>query len=305
MDKLSGIRAFVRVVDEGGFAAAARQLGLSRSQINRAVINLEEEMGVQLLHRTTRKVSPTATGEKFYDRCTFILSDLEEAEKEAMDVQANPKGIMRINAPMTFGTMHLGPAIADFMVAYPEIRISLTLSDRFVDPMEDGFDMTVRITQRQELAALVDHEVIETRRVICASPAFLEKYGMPETSADLRDLPCLHYGTLAKGASWKLRGPDGEKNIAVNGVLCSNNAEILRDAALKDLGITLLPTFTIGPALRDGRLVQILDDYKAPPIFLTLLYPPNRYHSAKLKLLIDFLYDRFGENPVWEQTRRQ
>lgn len=302
MDKLSSIRAFVKVVDEGGFAAAARALNQSRSQVNRSVINLENEMGVQLLQRTTRKVAPTATGEAFYDRCHRVLSDLEEAEQEAMDVHSNPRGMLRINAPMTFGTMHLGPALADFMVTYPEIRISLTLSDRFVDPLEEGFDMTLRITERQELASLVDHEVIEARRVIVASPDFLTRHGTPQTAAELRNLPCLHYGSFAKGNSWKLQGPDGQRNVTVNGVLCSNNAEILRDAALRDLGIALIPTFIIGKELQAGRLITILDDYRAPPIYLTLLYPPNRHHSAKLRLLIDFLYDRFGENPEWEQT---
>ena len=202
---------------------------------------------------------------------------------------------------MTFGTMHLGPALADFMVTYPDIRISLTLSDRFVDPLEEGYDMTLRITERQEQTALIDHEVVEAKRVICASPAFLATHGLPETIAQLSQLPCLHYGTLSKGSRWKLKGPDGEKSVSVNGVLCSNNAEILRDAALKGLGIGLLPTFSIGPELKSGRLVPILGQYHPPPIYLTLLYPPSRHQSAKHRLIIDFLYDRFGNQPYWDQ----
>ena len=300
MDKLAALRAFAAVVEEGSFAAAARAMGLSRSQVNRAVINLENDLGVQLLHRTTRNVSPTMPGEQFHSRCTALLGELREAEEEIREVQTEPRGELRINAPMSFGTLHLGPAVADFMRLYPEIRISLVLSDRFVDPLEEGYDLTLRITGRREQSALIDHEVIETRRVLCAAPGLLSARGTPERLEDLGALPCLHYGSKLRGNRWKLEGPDGERTIAVNTVLCADNAEVLRDAALRELGVALLPTFIIGRELQEGRLQPILPQWRSMPIFLTLLYPPLRHRSGKLRVLIDFLYDRFGRHPVWE-----
>ena len=299
MDKLSALQAFVKVVEHKGFAAAARQLNLSRSQVNRAVINLENDLGVQLLHRTTRKVAPTATGEGFYQRCRTILSDLQEAEHAAMDIQAKPAGILRINAPMTFGIMHLSPAITDFMHLYPDIRIDLNLSDRFVDPLEEGYDMTVRISSRYELGALIDHEVIQVGRVICASNKFLSRNDTLTSPTQLRTLPCLHYGTLSKSNSWRLIGPDGEKIYSVNAVLCANNAQPLKDAVLGGLGLAMLPKFVIAQELAKGDLTPVLPNYRPIPIYLTLLYPPNRHYATKLKILIQFLYERFGDNPEW------
>ena len=299
MDKLSALNAFVKVVEHRGFAAAARQLNLSRSQVNRAVINLENELGVQLLHRTTRKVAPTATGEGFYQRCRAIIADLLEAEHAAMDIQAKPAGILRINAPMTFGIMHLSPAMTDFMQLYPDIRIDLNLSDRFVDPLEEGYDMTVRISSRYELGALIDHEVTQVDRVICASDKFLARYGTPTSPMQFRNLPCLHYGTLSKSNSWRLIGPDGEKTYSINAVLCANNAQPLKDAVIGGLGLAILPKFVIAKELAAGDVIPVLPSYQSIPIYLTLLYPPNRHHSTKLKILIQFLYERFGDRPDW------
>src|SRR4028119_931503 len=165
MDKFDSIRAFTQVVVSSGFAAAAREMGLSRSQVNKLVISLENELGVQLLHRSTRVVTPTESGLAFHERCVEILASLEEAERSITQLQAEPRGRLRVNGPMTFGTMHLAPALADFLVQYPDLQVQLTLNDRFVDPIEEGFDVTVRIAEPQETASLIVHQLMPVERV--------------------------------------------------------------------------------------------------------------------------------------------
>jgi DNA-binding transcriptional LysR family regulator len=300
MDTFASLRAFTRVVEEGGFAAAARTLGLSRAQVNKSVIALEARLGVHLLNRTTRKVAATAAGEDFYRRARAILNDLAEAEAAVQDDRDEPRGELRINAPMSFGTLHLGPAVADFMLRYPKIRIELVLDDRFVDPVAEGFDVTLRIAEPAPVTSLIDHRIVEAKCVICASPDLLGRLGAPRTPRNLADAPCLHYGHLPAGNIWRLSGPGGTVETRVKGMLCSNNGEVLRQAALKGLGFALLPTFIVGTDLRAGGLVAVLHEYKAPRIFLTLLYPPNRHLSAGLRVFIQFVYDRFGDRPYWD-----
>jgi DNA-binding transcriptional LysR family regulator len=294
MDKFECMRAFTRVVAAGGFAAAAREMGMTRSAVNKLVINLENDLGVQLLHRSTRQVSPTETGLAFYQRCLAILADLEEAEQSVIQLHAEPRGKLRVNAPMSFGTLHLAPAIADFLIRYPEVQVQLTLSDRFIDPIEEGFDVTVRIAQPQPIASLVVHELALVQRVLCASPAYLRQHGVPNHPTDLRHHSCLHYGHFATENQWTLIGSEGEQTISIQGVLCSNNGEVLRDAALGGLGITLLPTFIIEKDLNQGRLQVVLPDFSPPELKIYVLYPINRHLSTKTRLLVDFLQERLG-----------
>ena len=300
MDKLASLKSFVRVVEEGSFASAARAIGQSRSQVNRAVAALEDDLGVQLLNRTTRKVSVTPSGQAFYQRAKAILSDLGDAEDSIREHRDHPSGDIRINAPMSFGTLHLGPALVDFARTYPDIRVELSLDDHFIDPVADGFDMTVRISRPTETLALIDHEIVPMRRVLCASPEFIRTHGEPADIRDLARLPCLHYGNLPSGARWKMTGPDGPVAVQVNGVFCCNNAEVLRDAALAGLGIAELPTFIAGPELQTGRLVSVLCDYAPGPLSLYLLYPPSRQLAARIRLLVEFIQDRFGDQPRWD-----
>ena len=296
MDKFESIRAFAQVVVSGGFAAAAREMGLSRSAVNKLVINLENELGVQLLHRSTRRVNPTETGLAFYERCVAILADLSEAELAVSRLQAEPRGVLKINAPMSFGTLHLGPAVADFMVQYPDLRIQLTLEDRFVDPIAEGFDVVVRIAELPKPASLVVHAIAPVQLVLCAAPAYLERYGAPEHPTELRDRTCLHYGYLATGNQWNLIGPEETHSVSVSGLLCSNNGEVLRDAAVKGLGIALLPDFIVSQALQQGTLQPILSNYHPPAISICVLYPINRHLSTKVRLFVEFLKQRFGED---------
>lgn len=300
MDKFSAMGAFVKVVEAGSFAEAARQLGQSRSQINRLVINLEDELSVTLLNRTTRSVSLTPIGAAYWQRAKAILDDLQETENTVRASHDQAIGEIRVNAPMSFGTLHLGPAIADFMKRYPQIRVQLILSDEMLDPVASGFDMTLRIAEPSGSLALIEHIIAPVTRILCCSPAFFGSLSKVVTIDSLKELPCLHYGNLPSGNQWKLTGPDGLHQIRVNGVLCSNNAEVLCQAAVAGLGIALLPTFITGEELKKRRLQTILDDYESPPISLCLLYPPNRHLSARNRLFVKFMQNRFSEQPVWE-----
>ncbi|MBE9068269.1 LysR family transcriptional regulator [Leptolyngbya cf. ectocarpi LEGE 11479] len=293
MDKFAAMQAFVQVVEANGFAAAARLMGLSRSAVNKLVITLETELGVRLLQRSTRRVTPTATGMAFYERCLSILTDLEEAELAVSQAQVEPVGPLRINAPMTFGTLHLGPVLAEFMVQYPGVQVQLTLEDRFVDPVAEGFDLTVRIAQPETSPRLVVHELAQLSRLLCAAPSYLQHRGMPRSVEELSHHSCLAYGELAGRHEWLLEGPAGESRVVVNGVMCSNNGEVLRDAAIRGLGIVLLPEFIVQQSLEQGSLQEILVDCRPQALSLWIMYPTNRHLSTKVQLLTTFLQERF------------
>jgi DNA-binding transcriptional LysR family regulator len=299
MDKLTSIKTFTKVVQHGSFAAAARELRLSRSAVSKYVIELEQELGVQLLTRTTRSVTPTEHGQAYYERCRAILSDLEEADLAVTRLQTEPRGLLRINAPMSFGTHHLGPAIAHFMERYPQLQIQLVLSDQQIDPVQEGFDVTVRIADLPS-SSLIARRIAPALRVVCAAPSYLERRGTPKHPDDLRRHDCLAYGHLATGNQWKLTGSDGEHWIHIPWTLCTNNAEVLRDAAVRGRGIALLPTFIAGADLQQGSLRTVLADYKAPEISVYAIYPQTRHLSVKVRLFIDFLVERFGSRPYWD-----
>jgi len=290
MDKFESMQAFVQVVDAGGFAAAARHMGLSRSAVNKLVLNLEDALQVQLLQRTTRKVTPTPTGLAFYERCVAILADLEEAELAVSQLQTEPKGQLRINAPMTFGTRYLSPVIAQFLQQYPDLHVELSLSDRLIDPIDEGFDVTVRIAQPPKTASLIAQELFPAPVILCAAPHYLAERGVPTSPIELTQHDCLAYGHIATDNQWTLIQADGDEHkVTASGTLCANNGEVLRDAAVQGLGITLLPRFIVKDDLKSGRLQQILSAYEAPKISVYLLYPINRHLSTKVRLLTDFL----------------
>src|SRR5262245_41166855 len=294
MDKLTSLKAFTKVVQHGSFAAAARSLRLSRSAVSKYVIDLEQELGVQLLNRTTRSAAPTENGRAYYERAVAILADLEEADLAVARLHAEPRGLLRVNAPMSFGTLHLGPALAEFMEKYAELQIQLTLSDEQIDAVHEGFDVTLRIAELAS-SSLIARRLLGVARVFCASPAYVERHGAPEHPKDLKNHQCLTYGFLATGNQWKLVGPDGEHWIPVPWKLCANNAEVLEQAALKGNGIALLPTFIAAAALSAGDLVPVLERYRAPDIALYAIYPPTRHLSSKVRLFIDFLVPRFSD----------
>jgi DNA-binding transcriptional LysR family regulator len=241
---------------------------------------------------------PTENGQAYYERCRAILADLEEADLAVTRLQSEPRGLLRINAPMSFGTLHLGRAVADFMERYPQLQIQLVLSDQLIDPVQEGFDVTLRIADLPS-SSLVARRIAPAVRVVCAAPSYLERRGVPKHPDDLRHHDCLAYGHLATGNQWKLVGADGDHWIRIPWTLCTN-AEVLRDAAVCGRGIALLPTFIAGADLQDGRLRTILPDYKPPEISIYTVYPQTRHLSVKVRLFIDFLVERFGGRPHWD-----
>lgn len=299
MDKLDAMRAFAKVVSLGSYAEAGRALGLTRSAISKAVMELEQTLGARLLDRTTRRVGPTEAGLAYYERCVDIIARVEETEMQVSHMHQEPRGVLKINAPASFGALYLGPAIADFMAIYADLKIELTLNDRFIDPIEEGVDVTIRIASLAD-SSLVARKLAPARRVLVASPDYIGQRGAPAGLDDLARHKCLVYGHTTLLQRWQLTDGDETVQVAVNSTLCSNNGDILRAAALAGHGIAALPTFLVGPDIREGRLSVVLP--KHPPTALTIhaLYTPNRYLAAKTRVLINFLVARFGDRPSWD-----
>ena len=291
MDKFESMIAFVTVVKEAGFAAAARKMQVSRSAVNKLVINLENHLGVQLLYRTTRQVTPTDNGLAFYERCLEILSSLEEAELAVSQQHSEPKGNLKINAPMSFGISFLGQKIADFMTRYREIKIQLTLEDRFVDPIAEGYDLLIRISSPLQSPSLIVHPITTITRILCAAPSYLLSKGIPADAQDLKTHSCLHYGYLATGGRWQFIYEGEEQFVSIDGAFCSNNGEVLRDAALKGLGIVQLPKFMVEKELKRGDLQIVLPTYQLPELTLYVVYPVNRHMSKKVQLFTQFIQE--------------
>jgi DNA-binding transcriptional LysR family regulator len=297
MDKLTSLRAFVKVVETANFSEAGRRLRISRSAVSKYVAELEQDLGVQLLSRTTRRVMPTENGQTYYERAIAILADLDAADQAVTQSQAKPRGLLRVNAPMSFGTMQLGPAIAEFMKLYPDLQIQLALSDEHVDPVQDGLDVTLRIAEL-ESSSLIARKLMPIDRIVCASPEYLQKHGTPKHPSDLRNHACLTYGYLSTGNQWKLSGKDGDHWINPRWTLCANNAEVLRDAAVSGRGVAVLPVFIAEAALKSGELQSFLSDYKTPPLTLYAIYPPTRHLATKVRLFIDYLVKRFSKAAI-------
>jgi len=302
MDKLDAMNAFVKVVASGSFAEAARRLGLTRSAVSKAVMELEQILGARLLDRTTRRVTPTEAGLAYYERAVGILSDVEETEIQISRLHDEPRGVLKINAPMSFGILYLGDAVADFMGRYPDVRCELSLTDRFIDPLEEGVDVTVRIGTLSD-SSLIARRLAPARLALVASPDYLKRAGRPQAPKDLRQHRCLTYGHMAATHRWHLQGAEETTTVAITGALCSNNGEVLRASALAGNGIANLPTFLVGPDIAAGRLVEVLPDFPPDALGIYALYTPNRYLAAKTRVFIDCLVARFGEQPAWDDFR--
>lgn len=297
MSELLQMRAFAAAVREGGLAAAGRQLGLTRSQVSKLVQALEQRLGVLLLVRTSRSLSLTDAGREYHERVADILARLAEAEQALAGRQLEAQGPLRVNAPMSFGLRLVAPLMAGFLARHPKVSVDLHLDDRVIDPLEAGFDVTVRV------AALADSSLVARRlcavpRVLCASPGYLARRGAPAEAEDLREHDCLHYGYLASGGEWLLaRSGEPPVAVAVRGRLCSNNADALQRLALDDGGIALLPRFVVGPDLAAGRLVEVLAGWVAPAIAAHALYLRAPRVPAKVRVFVDHLVAGLAATP--------
>ena len=293
MDKLEAMNALVKVVASGSYAEAARRLGLTRSAVSKGVMELEQMLGARLLDRTTRRVTPTEAGLAYYERCMAILAQIEETEAQISRLHDEPKGILKVNAPMSFGTLYLGEAVANFMIRYGDLKVELILTDRFIDPLEEGADITVRIGQLTD-SSLIARRIAPARIVLVASPDYLKKHGTPQVPTDLIDHRCLSYGHTTSMQRWQLTEKGQPISVSIGSCMSSNNGDALRDAAVKGIGITSLPTFIVGEDIAAGRLKIVLPDNRPADLTIHALYAPNRYLAAKTRVFIDFLVDRFG-----------
>ncbi len=299
MDPLDGIAAFARVVDSGSFSAAARRLNVSKSAVSAHVQRLEERLGVRLLNRTTRRLSVTEAGAAYYRHCARILAEAEAAEQAASALQREPRGTLRVSAPDSFGWMHVAPAVPAFLKRYPNLAVDIKLSAAYVNLVDEGLDLAIRIGVLED-SALVVRKLAPSRQVLCAAPAYLKDRGMPQTPDDLVSHNCLCADLLSWGDEWRLAGKRGEVRVPVSGSFRSNNAEMLRTAALDGVGIAALPTWAVAEQLRSGMLRRVLTAWEAPVSTIYAVYPGNRLMSMKVRAFVDHLARCFGRAPYWD-----
>ena len=293
MDHLTDIAVFVRVVERGSFTLAADDLSLSRAVVSKYVSRLEERLGARLMHRTTRRLSLTEAGAALFEASRGALERIEEAEAAVAQYQSAPKGRLRVSAPMSFGILHLGGAVAEFSRAFPGVAIDLRLDDRFVNLVEDGIDVAVRIGELTD-SSLVARRLAKTQSVVCASPAYLAEHGEPETPEDLAGHSCLLYAYLSSANVWRFQGPDGRDiPVAVSGPLRANNGILLADAAAAGHGIVMGPSFYVAARIRTGELKRILVPYRLPELGIHAVYPQREYVPPKVRAFVDFLAERF------------
>lgn len=293
MDKFLEMKAFAAVVDAGSFVTAAEALELSRPSVSRIVADLEQRLAVRLLQRTTRRLSLTEEGRSFYTRCKAVLADIEAAEAELSSRSVAVQGQIRINVPVSFGLLCLAPLWPQFMARYPEVELDITLADRLVDLVDEGYDMAVRIA-RLPNSSLVSRKLGTTRMVLCASPGYLRKHGKPKSPQDLTRHAVLSYSLLATGDQWEFDGPQGPERVTVKPVMRSNSGDTCITAARKHRGIVYQPSFMVAQDLDSGQLVELLPQYRSTEFGIYALYPSRQHVSPRVRAMLDFLAQALG-----------
>lgn len=300
MDRLKAMETFVRVVREGSFAAASDQLGLSRAIVTKHVMQLEKQLGARLINRTTRRFSVTEIGQTYFDFCVRVLQDMAEQDALVNRLQEEPRGELKVLAPKSFGSLYLGNIVSDFMERYPEIRVTLMLSDvsmHGLDLVEHGFDLAIRV-QAPSDSSLVTRRIGALQWVLCASPAYLAAHGEPQTLDDLTRHKCLLHSKHGDGV-WHFDTSHGQQPVKVAGVISTNSVMVLHQVARNNMGIALLPTYCVGPDLATGALKQVLRDYAGPHESIYVLYPHRHLVATKIRLFIDFVAARISACP-WD-----
>lgn len=298
MDRLTSMAVFVKAADAGSFAAAAQAMGLSPQMVAKHVVFLEDRLGAALLHRTTRRQSLTDVGRAFYDRCKLVLAEAEAAESLARDMRSQPKGVLRVNAPVTFGAFSLAPFVTRYLARYPEMRIDLTLNDRFVDPLEEGVEVMLRIGEISD-ASLVAHPLAPYRLIACAAPAYLARRGMPRTPAELERHDCLAYAYWSPSppCRWQFSRDGKTEEVRADGRIRSNDWKALLHAALEGYGVTLGPESVLNGEIAAGRLVRVLPDYQGPARPMHVVYPAGRRPTVKVRSFVEAVIEEFGTAP--------
>ncbi|WP_342249128.1 LysR family transcriptional regulator [Sphingomonas sp. OTU376] len=308
MDLLAGIKAFLSVADEGGFAPAARKAGVATSSLTRQVDGLEEHLSTVLLNRSTRSVTLTPAGEDYYLRAVRIIADLDDANRSMNEREGTPRGLLRVSLPVAFARLHVSPIIPDFLRGSPEVELELVMSDQPVNLVEDRIDIAIRLGSL-ESSSLIARKLAPHRRLLCASPAYLAEHGTPSRPADLARHNCLTFSYASGDRTWRFARQGKEEIVRVRGTVRANHSETLREVAVAGVGMLLMPTWLVGEDIAAGRLCRVLPEWEAdigrtsPAASdggIYALYHADRRTSAKLRAFIDFLEARFGSPPYWE-----
>lgn len=297
MDRFQEMASFVSVVDAGSFVGAADASGLSKAALSRHVATLEQRLGVRLLNRTTRRLSLTDDGQRFHARARELLGTLEEIESEASSSTSEATGLLRINAPLTFGVRHLAPLWGRFAQRHPKVSLDISLNDRVVDLVEEGYDLAVRITDLPS-SQLVSRKLASTRIVACASPHYLQAHGHPAHPRELAQHRVVAYSYFSSRDEWTFEGPDGQVSVRTRPFMQSNNGDTCRMAALDGQGIILQPDFLIGGDLASGELVEVMPQYRAGEIGIHVVYASRKHLPGKTRMMVDFLVEAFRK-PGW------
>jgi DNA-binding transcriptional LysR family regulator len=296
---LQEITVFTRIVGTGSLSAAARDLGMSPAVVSRRLAALETRLGVRLVNRTTRSLHLTDEGAAYFETCNRVLADIAEADAAVSAGRAEPRGILRVALPASFGNQHVAPLVPKFAERYPAVQLALSLSDRNVNVVEEGFDLAIRIADLAD-SSLAARKLAPNRRVVCASPAYLSRYGTPLTPEDLAQHNCL---ATDFAMNWDYRAPNGKRgSVRVSGRYACDNWEVLREWALAGLGVALKSTWDVRRHLEDGSLVSLLPGYTfATDVAIYAVYPHRRHLPAKTRAFIEFLAESFGPEPYWDR----
>ena len=299
MDRFLEMQTFNAVVDAGSFVKAADALAMSKAAVSRYVADMETRLGVRLLHRTTRRLSLTGEGQVFYARCKDLLAELDEAEAEITSRSKAASGLLRVNAPVTFGILHLAPLWGMFKALNPEVTLDITLADRVVDLVEEGYDVAIRIATLDS-STLVSRRLATTRMALCASPRYLAQQGLPQYPSELTRHAVISYSYWATKDEWRFDGPHGPVSVKTRPCIHTNSGDTCRAAALAHQGVILQPTFLVGRDLSDGTLVELMPEFRSIELGIYAVYPTRKHVSAKVRALIDFLAAHFaGQGASW------
>ncbi len=300
MDRFENMNAFVRVVEAGGISAAADRMGIAKSVVSRRLKELEEHLGVELFHRTTRQMNLTDTGRAFYQQSVRILEDILEAEHATSQFHGAIKGSLKIAVPLSFGLIHLGPAINEFLQTHPDIAFDLDFNDRQVDILAEGFDLAIRIASLPD-SSLIARKLAPIQAIMCASPAYLERMGVPQSPEELIKHRCLVYNLISNFENWNVYNVEGQLiKTKIVSYLKASNGEFLRDAAVDGLGIVLMPTFIVYKEIESGALIPLLPEYQFSQLAAYAIYPQTRHLSQRVRAFVDFLIKRFDGLPYWD-----
>lgn len=300
MDRFENMKAFVHIVDSGSMSAAADRLEVAKSAVSRRLKELEAHLGVQLFHRTTRSMNLTDSGRAFYQQSVRILEDLSEAESVITQAHGTLKGSLKVALPYSFGTLHLGAAINEFLKIHPQIEFDLDFNDRKIDIIQEGFDLAIRIADLAD-SSLIARCLASIDHVVCAAPSYLEEYGIPEVPEDLVDHQCLTYNLLDDHKTWAFTDKNQQKvGVAIKPYFKSSAGESLREVAVAGNGIVYLPTFVVYKQIEQKQLIPILREFRPWQTNAYAIYPQTRHLSQRVRVFIDFLLERFSGTPYWD-----